>query len=342
LSIQELETPLSSEPAGLTVGLPAPAFELPDLNGQRKALSDFLGHRLLLIFFNPGCGFCVRMAPELARLPSDGADGQPIPLVVSVGTAAKNRKFMGEHGIQCPVLLQPPRRRGAGGGVASLYHCHGTPMGYLIDEQGRIASEIAVGLNALLALVGVTLPEPSHEGDDAKALGGRRGLEDSKLQRNGLEAGAEAPDFRLPLLNGGELSLSEYRGRQVLLVFSDPHCGPCDHLAPRLQRRARSTPEVQVLMISRGDPDDNQAKVKQHRLAFPIALQRKWEISRKYAMFSTPIAYLINEKGVVSAPVAVGPRPILSLLSPGAKYYWIQEHLDEFKPVGEWLPASSG
>jgi hypothetical protein len=53
--------------------------------------------------------------------------------------------------------------------------------------------------------------------------------------------------------------------------------------------------------------------VKQHGLTFPIVLQQQWEISRRYAMFSTPIAYLIDEAGVVSRDVAVGVEPILAL-----------------------------
>jgi peroxiredoxin len=178
---------------------------------------------------------------------------------------------------------------------------------------------------------------PDDSGHGARALGGKRGVEDSKLRRSGLPAGAPAPDFRLPLLHGGELSLAEYRGRQVLLVFSDPQCGPCDYLAPRLQRRARRTPEVQVLLVSRGDPEANLAKVVQHRLTFPIVLQRNWEISREYGIFSTPVAYLISEKGILSAEIAVGVQPILSLLHPGARYFWVQEHLEEFTPVSEWL-----
>src|SRR5258708_1424835 len=65
---------------------------------------------------------------------------------------------------------------------------------------------------------------------------GHRLLSESKIERNGLTKGAPAPEFRLPKLDGGELSLSELRGKKVLLVFSDPHCGPCDALLPDLEK----------------------------------------------------------------------------------------------------------
>jgi len=66
-------------------------------------------------------------------------------------------------------------------------------------------------------------------------------------------------------------------------------------------------------MISRGDVEENRRKVRQHGLTFPVALQKQWEVSRRYAMFATPIAYLIDEQGRIARGVAVGVEPILEL-----------------------------
>ena len=120
----------------------------------------------------------------------------------------------------------------------------------------------------------------------------------------------------------------------MLLVFSSPHCGPCNALAPELEKfhrehRATGHPltltlspsegergnlsEVVVVMISKGESKENRAKVKEHGLTFPVVLQQQWEISRRYAMFATPIAYLIDEAGVIAHDVAVGVEAILSL-----------------------------
>src|SRR5689334_14083259 len=64
LRLEELEKRLSEiefggadEPAGLLLGTEAPAFELQDLAGDRKSLAQHRGQAVLLIFFNPGCGF---------------------------------------------------------------------------------------------------------------------------------------------------------------------------------------------------------------------------------------------------------------------------------------------
>lgn len=68
-------------------------------------------------------------------------------------------------------------------------------------------------------------------------------------------------------------------------------------------------------MISKGEPKENRAKVKEHGLTFPVLLQQQWEVSRQYAMFATPIAYLIGEPGLIADNVAVGVEPILVLLN---------------------------
>jgi predicted DsbA family dithiol-disulfide isomerase len=99
----------------------------------------------------------------------------------------------------------------------------------------------------------------------------------------------------------------------VLLVFSDPHCGPCAELAPRLQEIHMSRPELAVLIVSRGYAEENRAKAADLGLTFPIVLQKQWEVSLQYAMFATPIGYLIDDQGILASDVAVGIEPILAL-----------------------------
>jgi len=148
----------------------------------------------------------------------------------------------------------------------------------------------------------------------------KKPIADSKINRNGLARGALAPDFRLRTAAGEKLTLAEFRGTRVLLVFSDPHCGPCTALAPELERIHRSLAnDLRVVMISRGDAQTNQAKIEELDLTFPVALQRGWNTSREYGMFATPIAYLVDEEGVIAADVAVGSDPILALARNGGR-----------------------
>jgi peroxiredoxin len=148
---------------------------------------------------------------------------------------------------------------------------------------------------------------------EGKQHRGARPFESSRINRNGLSTGARAPVFRLPGLDGTELSLAEFQGQRVLLVFSDPNCSPCNQLVPQLEQLHRRMTDLQVVMISRGDLETNRVKVAEHGLTFPVVLQRQWDTSREYGMFMTPAAYLIDKEGTIEAEVALGGDAILAL-----------------------------
>jgi peroxiredoxin len=304
------------ERQGLAIGSVAPDFELPDLAGNRHKLSEFRGKDLLLMFFNPKCGFCTKMAADLAALPLEGA-GRALPIVVTTGDAEANRKLVEQHGIRGVVLLQKEME------VASQYRAQGTPMGYRIDAEGKIVSDLTVGGEALLQLAGSDWKRAPKPQTPEKGHGKTPdpSLAKSRLNRSGLKAGATAPEFTLPRIDGSELSLADLRGERVLLVFSDPNCGPCDELAPRLQELHVTRPDLQVLVVSRRDADATRAKAESLGLTYPIVLQKQWEISLQYGMFATPMGYLIDEEGKLLSDVAVGVEPILALADeprPGA------------------------
>jgi peroxiredoxin len=142
-----------------------------------------------------------------------------------------------------------------------------------------------------------------------------RGVSESRIQRNGLAAGTIAPNFVLPDLKGKTRSLVEFRGKRLLLVFSDVTCGPCEQMAPELVKRYEHRPDdLEIVMISRGTLEDNQRKAKALGFPFPVLIQRGWEVSKEYAMFATPIGYLIDADGIIVSDVAVGPEPILALV----------------------------
>jgi peroxiredoxin len=308
--LDELESGEPDAPSSLPLGSPAPEFSLPGLtSGQTQSLADFRGQSLLLIFFNPACGFCRELVPKLAAVNS-----LPV-LIVSTGDAEANRQLFSEHPFTATALLQKEME------VASAYKANGTPSGYLISPEGNISSGLAIGADALLEIANesrsspVTPASTNGDGPDRSNRFTNRSVARSKIKRDGLKAGTPAPDFRLPRLDGrGELSLLHFRGRRVFLVFSSPHCGPCQTLGPQLEKFHREHREMAVLMISKGEPNENRAKVKEHGLTFPIVLQQQWEISRRYAMFATPIAYLIDEHGIIVHDVAVGADAILELL----------------------------
>jgi peroxiredoxin len=303
--LRDQEIPL---PQGLAVGSVPGDFALPSLSGEMVTLSQWQGRRVLLIFVQPGCGCSERFLKELAHLMGSSPKLAAAPLFISRGDPEENRRWFERHGIPFTVLLQEDSE------VASMFEIHGTPAGYLVSEKGITASERLLGAGDLLA-------ELRSEGASASIAigepGNRRKLTplpaESRVPRDGLDAGTPAPDFTLPSLHGGDVSLKDYRGRRVLLVFSDPECSACDRVAQDLERIHRRTKGLQVLMISRGDRLANEGKAAEYGLTFPVALQRHWEISRAYALFATPVGYLVDENGVLASNAAIGADPILGL-----------------------------
>jgi peroxiredoxin len=310
---------------GLPVGTQAPAFELPDLDGKPVSLDQFRGQGVLLVFFSPECGYCTALAPDLARLAWGGSDGGPVPVVVSTGDPEANRALVAEHGIRCPVLIQ------VGAEVSSRYKVPGTPVGYLIDEGGVTASRMVAGGPGILALAeapNAATNGTSRSGDAADTAlenleitvgsGQDRGRR-TRRRGGGLDPGTVAPRFTLPRLDGGRLSLDDYRGRRLLLVFSDPDCSACERILPELEQVHQHAPDLPIVMVSRGEPDENRLKVAALGLTFPVVLQRRWDLSRQYWKFATPAAYLIDENGLIASRVAAGGA-ILALALQAAEY----------------------
>jgi len=72
-----------------------------------------------------------------------------------------------------------------------------------------------------------------------------------------------------------------------------------------------------LILVVRGDPEQNRLKAEQHGFQFPIVLQEKWKLSKEYGIFATPVAFLISEDGVIAKDVAVGTDAILTLARNG-------------------------
>jgi len=124
------------------IGDPAPALTFRDLDGKTVALTDFQGADTLVLFWNPSCGFCRQMLGTLKAWEVDRPSGAPMLLVISTGTAEENRAMK----LRSPVVFDHDVQAG------TAFGANGTPMAVLIDATGRIASELAAGSQAVMAL----------------------------------------------------------------------------------------------------------------------------------------------------------------------------------------------
>ena len=140
-----------TSPSTPKLGDPAPPIKLPDLSRRTVDLADFRGSPTLVLFWNPGCGFCKRMLDDLRAWEADRPKGAPKFLVVSTGDARTNCAM----GLRSPIVLDQ------GFAVGGAFGASGTPSAVLVDAQGKIASDLAVGAPAVLALAKGEAPTPA-------------------------------------------------------------------------------------------------------------------------------------------------------------------------------------
>jgi peroxiredoxin len=295
---------------GLPVGTVIPPFELPDFTGKMIRATDFAGRRLLLVHWSPACGFCELIADDLAALQPSLVRRDTSLVLISDGDVETNRRFAGEHGLTCPVLLQD------GSPAVEVFRGLGTPAAYLADESGAIVRPLALGSDQVPLLAREAAEAVGTDGASAKRrLPGEKSLQHSRIEREGLKSGTPAPLFMLPEVRGGTVALEDFRGRQVLLVFSSPDCGPCDLLAPRLvelHNRLADT-DVRIVMVGRGTVAENLMKAQEHGMDFPVVVQDHWKLSKEYGIFATPVAFLIDANGTIVRDVAWGVDQVLEL-----------------------------
>ena len=135
----------------------------------------------------------------------------------------------------------------------------------------------------------------------------------SRLGRSGLKPGKKAPAFTLPAVTGGEISLRDFAGHKVLLVFMQPGCGPCHAVTPELNRR-QDAGEVQVVVVQNGDVETVREWADEHLPRFPVAIQDRLSLSRRYEAFATPFAFLIDERGVIASRGIAGTKQYLGYI----------------------------
>ena len=118
--------------------------------------------------------------------------------------------------------------------------------------------------------------------------------------------GKAAPELTIRGLSGGEYSLSQFRGRPVVLNFWASWCVPCRQEAPVLNDAALNNPDVQFLGIDIQDSEVAAAAYQtQFRSPYPVGPI----VSGNYLRFGVaapPETYFIDGRGVLLARF-IGP-----------------------------------
>ena len=132
-----------------------------------------------------------------------------------------------------------------------------------------------------------------------------------------VDAGYPAPDFAVVDVRGSPVTLSDYRGKVVLLNIWATWCGPCREEMPSMQRLYDAFPREQfdIAAISIdapvGDSDavgnpggDPLAFAGELGLTFPILLDPSGGIMQVYRATRVPESFLIGPDGIIYKKVA--------------------------------------
>jgi peroxiredoxin len=132
-----------------------------------------------------------------------------------------------------------------------------------------------------------------------------------------VRIGASAPDFSLRDLDGATVTLDALlaRGLPLILVFSDPHCAPCNALMPQVALwQHQYADKVTVTVVSRGTADEHHA-LGQAIGSPKVLLQSDREIAIAYRAHATPTAVGVYTDGTIASAAAPGAAAIADLLT---------------------------
>ena len=123
----------------LAVGMEAPDFEAPTLDGDTLRLSSLRGRVVFLDFWATDCGPCLPEIPHLAEMHrAYGGDGLALVSVSIDRDRTALVEMVEDREMTWPQVWQEGEWEGE---VARLYSIRGIPQTYLLDRDGRIVAK---------------------------------------------------------------------------------------------------------------------------------------------------------------------------------------------------------
>ena len=150
-----------------------------------------------------------------------------------------------------------------------------------------IATALAIGVIVTLIVF------PRERSQQQSALGSSRLV------------GKQAPDFTLTALNGAKVSLSQFRGKPVLINFWASWCIPCREETPDLVKayKTHHADELIILGLNLTSEDtlpDIKAFVEEFQMPYPVLLDQEGKVMSLYHVQGIPTSVFINRQGVIT------------------------------------------
>jgi peroxiredoxin len=213
-----------------------------------------------------------------------------------------------------------------------------------------LAGVLATGFTTLVIAddTATTTTKQSETAPAAKKQsekGGRRGEGRKAEVAGGAKVGEAAPAFTLKTTDGKDWSLSDAKGKVVVLEWVNPNCPVCVRVcesgvvADTLKGCKEQFEDVVYVAInsSAAQPDSLKATaeyLKAHKLEIPALLDEEGKVGQMYGARTTPHCYVIDQNGVLVYQGAIDDSP-----SGGAKTNYVVNAVKQLK-AGEKVSPS--
>ena len=134
------------------------------------------------------------------------------------------------------------------------------------------------------------------------------------------QSGFLAPDFTLQTIENQQITLSNLRGKVVLVNLWATWCPPCQAEMPAIEAIYEEYKDqgLEILGVNttyQDTPTDLEQFIPEHHLTFPILLDSTALISKQYQLQALPTSFFIDRKGIIREVVVGGPMSTALLRS---------------------------
>jgi cytochrome c biogenesis protein CcmG, thiol:disulfide interchange protein DsbE len=126
------------------------------------------------------------------------------------------------------------------------------------------------------------------------------------------QKGFLAPDFSLVTLDGQTVTLSELRGKAVIVNFWASWCPPCKAEMPALDKVYSDYKDQDLVILAvnstvQDTREAAQAFITENNLSFPVLLDENGDATKAYRIQSLPTTFFIGPDGIITEVIVGGP-----------------------------------
>lgn len=118
-----------------------------------------------------------------------------------------------------------------------------------------------------------------------------------------IREGDRAPEFRLSSLDGRQVSLSDFRGKIVMVHFWATWCPPCVEEIPTIEKLYRGLfgKDFEILAVSVDERGADAVRpfMEKNKLNLPVLLDPGHTTASRYGTFKFPETYVLDRNGIV-------------------------------------------